>query len=82
MFTPSEREDFDEVMAMSVEDVEEELARLELESPTVTIIMSCSEWDWIMGVLETMAREPDALDRVQASEALDYIEALLKEGKV
>lgn len=82
MLAPDEREDIERIVAMSKEQVEEELAAKGLTTPTVTIIMSCSEWDWIMGVLETMAREPDALDRVQASEALDYIEALLKEGKV
>lgn len=82
MLAPDEREDIERIVAMSKEQVEDELARLELESPTVHIVWSRSEWDWVMSILETMAREPDAIDRVQASEALDYIEALLKEGKV
>ena len=82
MLAPDEREDIERIVAMSKEQVEDELQALELKAPTVTVIMSRSEWDWVMSILETMAREPGALDRVQASEALDYIEALLKEGKV
>lgn len=70
------------INTMSSEEVEEELMRLSLTAPTVEVIFSRSEWDWVMGMLETMARTPDALDTMQACEVLDHIEALLKEGKV
>ncbi len=75
--------DLMEIATMPIEDVDEELEDVGLapKTPVIHVVMSVSDYDWLMSHLETMGRSPEEQDPEQVEEVLELALALMKEGK-